>query len=330
MNLKNKLNLKILEFKDKFNLLKPSGEVVIDIAASCNANCPFCPRIYMPKERASGFMNIDLFKYTLDKLKSIDIGTIRLYSTAEPMLHPKFDILVNIARQKGFKLGISTNGSMIHKYIDSLLEFEYIQLSIEGWDKESYEKYRTPLKFENTLKNIKLLHNKIKNRKNKPFLMTNLLITKKTNYDKYLSLWGEFFDAINVHFMSKTTLYEKGKFVSKINEELKDEYYEFIENRNKICNYPFKELVVSYDGKISLCCNDFFSSFNLGTIYADIVTIWNNKIRKQIRNEFYNNKFNICRDCSIFYEPTQEAKQEVKQILNKLNSPYKSKLKIGF
>jgi hypothetical protein len=57
-----------LKVKYFFQTPKPK-EIIIDICASCNAMCPFCPRIYMPEERSKGYMDIDLFKIILVQAK---------------------------------------------------------------------------------------------------------------------------------------------------------------------------------------------------------------------------------------------------------------------
>ena len=75
-------------------------EIIVDISASCNATCPFCPRIFMSNKRSKGFMNMDLYLRILDQAKKNGIKHLRLYSTAEPLLHPEFDKIVQIAKSK--------------------------------------------------------------------------------------------------------------------------------------------------------------------------------------------------------------------------------------
>ncbi|MCK9491394.1 MAG: radical SAM protein [Sulfurimonas sp.] len=328
--IKNKIRLKELYYKEKLGILKPK-EIIIDIAAYCNAECPFCPRIYMPEERSHGYMKVELFKEILKKAKDLNINKMRLYSTAEPLLHPKFSQIISIAKEMDFFIEVSTNASMLHKYHEILLKVDVLQFSIEGWDKESYEKYRIPLKFEKIYNNIKSFSDYAKNKKVRPKIMCNLLLTKKTEVKKYLELWGEYVDKIAVNFMSQATLYDNKKFISKKNNEIKDEYYSFRKIKSEfMCSYPFTSLVVSYDGKISLCCSDFFSSLDLGYIDESIKSIWNNKERKKIREEFYSQKLDKCSGCTIFHKPFDKDKEKIKSYILSLDSKHSNKLVFGF
>src|SRR5690349_24530346 len=91
---------------------KPS-EMIIDLCATCNALCPHCPRISMPEERSKGVMAQHVLDRCLAEAKQHGIETIRLYSTAEPTLHPDFDEIVARMKREGFTVGVSTNASTL-------------------------------------------------------------------------------------------------------------------------------------------------------------------------------------------------------------------------
>jgi radical SAM protein with 4Fe4S-binding SPASM domain len=296
-----------LKIKYFFQKPKPK-EIIIDICAACNAACPFCPRLYMPKERSKGYMDLDLFNFILTEAKKEGIKNIRLYSTAEPTLHPKFDEIIDLLVKDNFHISVSTNASIIDKHIDSLMKVDILQYSIEGWDKESYEKYRFPLKFDKVYSNIKLFHKKKLKATNPPKVVTNLLLTKNTNLIKYMRLWGDFVDQIKIQFMLEATTYEKGKFVSKRNKKLNDEYYDFEKQTNNfVCGYPFNILTIAFDGKIALCCNDFSASMNIGNISNSIDRVFNSQVLEDIRKEFYEQKLDKCKECSFFYKPKKSG-----------------------
>ena len=61
---------------------------ILDISAVCNAQCPFCPRVFMPEGRKKGFMTMELFEKCLTEIKGQGIRDVRLYATSEPTLHP--------------------------------------------------------------------------------------------------------------------------------------------------------------------------------------------------------------------------------------------------
>ena len=319
-----------LKIKYFFEKPKPK-EIIIDICAACNAACPFCPRLYMPEERSKGYMSLDLFKFILEEAKREGIKNIRLYSTAEPTLHPKFDEIIDLLKKDNFFVSVSTNASLLDKHLDALMKVDILQFSIEGWDKESYEKYRIPLKFDRVYANIQLFHEEKLKASNAPKVSTNLLLTKDTNLKKYMELWGELIDNIQIHFMLEATTYENGKFVSKRNQKLNDEYYNFESVKEDfICGYPFNILTIAFDGKIALCCNDFSASMNIGNIKDGITNIFKSQVLKSIRNEFYQQDLDKCKDCSFFTRPYKDDVYALKKEIDTLDEKYKNKIDTSF
>jgi len=319
-----------LKIKYFFEKPKPK-EIIIDICAACNAACPFCPRLYMPEERSKGYMSLDLFRFILEEAKREGIKNIRLYSTAEPTLHPQFDEIIDLLKKDNFFVSVSTNASLLDKHIDALMKVDILQFSIEGWDKKSYEKYRIPLKFDRVYANIKLFHKEKLKVKNSPKILTNLLLAKDTNLEKYMELWGDLIDNIQIHFMLEATTYENEKFVSKRNQKLDDEYYNFESvKENFICGYPFNILTIAFDGKIALCCNDFSASMNIGNIKDGIMNVFNSQVLKMIRDEFYKQNLDKCKDCSFFTKPYKDDVQNLKKEIDALDEKYKNKIDTSF
>ena len=72
----------------------------------------------------------------------------------EPTLHPKFDEIVARLKREHFEVGVSTNAATLKQHMEALVELDTLQYSIEGWDAESYEKFRYPLKFERVRRNM--------------------------------------------------------------------------------------------------------------------------------------------------------------------------------
>ena len=53
-----------------FKYKKPTT-LRLDIAATCNAQCPFCPRVYMEEGRLVGTMDFETVKETLIDAKNL-------------------------------------------------------------------------------------------------------------------------------------------------------------------------------------------------------------------------------------------------------------------
>ncbi|WP_216828505.1 radical SAM/SPASM domain-containing protein [Alkalihalobacterium elongatum] len=90
--------------------MKKFKKFYLEITSVCNLACSFCP----PTERQKQFISVDDFSKRLDQIKP-HTDYIYLHVKGEPLLHPKIDQLLDISYQKGFKVNITTNGTLLRK-----------------------------------------------------------------------------------------------------------------------------------------------------------------------------------------------------------------------
>jgi radical SAM protein with 4Fe4S-binding SPASM domain len=96
--------------------LKTFKKVYVEITSVCNLACSFCP----PTIRKANFITLDEFNSRLDQIKP-HTNYIYLHVKGEPLLHPKIGELLDASHSKGFKVNITTNGTLIKKNRDKLL-----------------------------------------------------------------------------------------------------------------------------------------------------------------------------------------------------------------
>ena len=96
--------------------MKTFKKVYIEITSVCNLACSFCP----PTSRAAKLIKLDEFNNRLDQIKPHS-KYIYLHVKGEPLLHPRIDELLDASHAKGFKVNITTNGTLIKKNRDKLL-----------------------------------------------------------------------------------------------------------------------------------------------------------------------------------------------------------------
>ncbi len=308
-------NRSILKTKYFLGLTGIPKTLRIDITAFCNAKCPFCPRIAMPNERAAGKMSTASFISIVKEAKNYGINIIKLYITSEPLLHPQFSEFIDIAYDHGINVHISTNLSVLQHRLSDLNKVDKLQLSIEGWDKDSYEKYRFPLKFERARDNFNFLIND-KSLKN-IYKEIHLPVTKKTNLKSFFKLWGDV-NTIRIDFMQPYNDFNKIKeaFESKYPDKLKSEIYYLEQTKDKTCYDPFDEIVIGFDGKIHLCCLDFHANLPLGNISDGFSNVLKNLKRKSIQKEFLSGNIDTCKDCSQFRVPSDSQKKLLSEIIS--------------
>lgn len=90
--------------------MKTFKKVYIEITSVCNLACSFCPQT----SRKANFIKLDTFNHILDQIKP-HTHHIYLHVKGEPLLHPKIDELLDASHAKGFKVNITTNGTLINK-----------------------------------------------------------------------------------------------------------------------------------------------------------------------------------------------------------------------
>ena len=88
----------------------------IEITSVCNLACSFCP----PTARKANILKVDKFNEILDQIKP-HTKYIYLHVKGEPLLHPRVDQLLDAADAKGFKVNITTNGTLLKKNRHKLL-----------------------------------------------------------------------------------------------------------------------------------------------------------------------------------------------------------------
>lgn len=273
--------------------------LTVDIVGSCNARCPFCPRVAMPAERAKGFMDFDLFRRILDRGRASGITTLYLYSTGEPTLHPRFYDFVALAKDLGYMVVCSTNGSMMHQHRSGLMLADVVQVSIEGWDRVSYERYRYPLRFDRVYGNVREY---AACRPAGQRYVLNCLLTRKTDVEQYALLWGEFFDEISFHPMYPTAGVLEGRHRAVPEPSLAEDYWWFESAILPTCSDPFEKLTIAFDGKRVLCCQDFSASLELGHADDDWDQLYHNSILARVRRELLGQTFDTCAGCGNLVE----------------------------
>ena len=91
--------------------------IYVEIGNICNLRCSFCP----PVRRAKRQMSVEEFEIICQKIKP-HTDYILLHVMGEPLLHPKLDAILNIAGKYGFRVGITTNGTLLDRCSQVLLD----------------------------------------------------------------------------------------------------------------------------------------------------------------------------------------------------------------
>ena len=89
-------------------------KIYIEINNTCNFSCSFC----IHTNRCKKYMSIDEFKHIINEIKGYT-DYVYLHIMGEPLLHKDVEKMIRYANDKGLMVGITTNGVLLDKHIDS-------------------------------------------------------------------------------------------------------------------------------------------------------------------------------------------------------------------
>ena len=117
--------------------MKKYSRVYVEITNLCNRSCSFCPGT----KRAPKTLTKDEFRTVVLKLRGVT-DYIYLHVMGEPLIHPDLSEFIGIASDMGYKVAITTNGTLLPKRGEALLNSKIYKVNIsihsfeEGTDGE--------------------------------------------------------------------------------------------------------------------------------------------------------------------------------------------------
>lgn len=283
--------------------MKIFKKVYVEITSLCNLACSFCP----PTSRKASFIKKEQFEYILDQIQP-HTKYIYLHVKGEPLLHPRIDQLLDISHEKGFKVNITTNGTLITKNKEKLLgkkALRQINFSLHSFDGngdlENREKYLSDiLSFvqevskEEVIISLRLWNLDRDNEKNEE---------KKKNRKTLEFLEKEF----NLDYKIEEKV-QPGKGIQVADKIYINQDHEFEwpslhaprDDGKGFCYGLRTQAAILVDGTVVPCCLDGEGVIELGNIYkTSFSDIIKGKRAMQIFNGFSRRKAveEMCRKC---------------------------------
>lgn len=286
----------------------------IEIASICDLACAFCYRESLATP--DKIIKSELFYKLIDQASDMGVPSVKLNWRGEPLLHPKICDYINYAKKKGIiEVIINTNATKLtQKKAAGLIDagLDYMIFSFDGGSKETYEKMRPGRfkqnKFESVYNNIKNF-SKIKKQKKAQFPRTKIqmILTEDTfnEQESFFNLFKKYVDEVTV-----TQYSERGGNINDLSPEEKIGYYDLLKFYNlpkgtpylkdadgnikvslarRPCEQPFQRLMVTYDGRVAMCCFDWGAMHTIG--YVDDMSFNNLDAEKnEILDNIKNNK----------------------------------------
>jgi radical SAM protein with 4Fe4S-binding SPASM domain len=291
----------------------------IELTNKCPFRCVMCPRTEH-MTRHQGLMELPAFQKIIGELIAINPNygkakpPIWLHHFGESLVHPQFGDFIRYARTQGIRTRMSINPLMLSEGIgDDLLDADpaELQVSLDGHDDETFERIRGVAgAYEKSKRNlIRFLEKKVA--RGSAIHMTLAVIdfpmndrTEEENRAEWerhwksvpgidAFLWKGFCswngDAPEIVAMN-------GNWASSPHQEFRHHQHRF----KVTCDWPWKRIVVAWNGDVLSCCYDYDAKYVLGNVKTQTLTeIWNGGPMQALRREFASERVtnSLCTTC---------------------------------
>lgn len=301
--------------------------VVIAINYVCNALCPGCAYTnsdIRDSYNDTKFMSEETFKRIADEVGK-ENSWLRISGGGEPMIQKNIIELIRYAKNKGCKVGLINNGSLLNeKAARELLEMniDMIEFSVDACDEQTYNTVRKGLSFNTLINNVQ-----------RTFKLRNKLGSKTKIIASAINQTGVDVDEVEDFWKSTVDVFQKRKFLTwGINSlENSADTTPYLPPEDRIpCPIIFDRLLIDSRGRAMFCIYDIAGKTDMGNVQENsIKEIWNSKRFKDIRDLHLSGRgaeIDICKTCEDwqfrswnynYFKITKDAETKRVEKLNK-------------
>ncbi|GIV34983.1 MAG: radical SAM protein [Chitinophagales bacterium] len=285
--------------------------ISVEPTTHCNLRCPECPSGLRSFSRATGRIELPLFKKIIDEMQD-HLIFLYFYFQGEPFLHPQFSDMIRYASARGVYTVTSTNGHYLNddrakETVESGLS--RIIISVDGTTQESYAQYRKGGRLDIVLEGaLRLAHWKRKLQSHAPHIIFQMIVfrhnEKETEEFRHLA---KAFGADEV-LLKTAQIYNADNAGKMLPEKEKFSRYVFSGNRLMLkhplhnrCWKLWHSSVITWDGKVVPCCFDKDARYVMGDLTnQSFREVWNSAPYLQFRRKLLHSRqtIDICSNCS--------------------------------
>lgn len=270
--------------------------VYIETTNLCNAMCVMCPHKYMKREQ--GVMSDTVFKKVIEGCKDMELkgAQIFFHKEGEPLIDEKITDKISYAiKELGVwnEYGINTNAMLLTREKSEALissGLSTIYFSLDGVEKKGYESIRINLDYDTVVDNIKSFF-EVREKNNSNIRVIMQMLVKEDDAPEISLFERQWRDFPCEFYIKRMHSYLDGG-CSTITSHLDTK-------QRKICDDPFKIMVIFIDGSVGLCCWDYNNEYNLGNIKSNTLEkLFNNSKAVYIRDKMLNLDCSNIRPCN--------------------------------
>ena len=271
--------------------------VDIELSDACNLRCTMCVH-GMDGLPNVGHMDEGLAERLILEASSLKIPAIKFNWRGEPGLHPKLIDYIRLASSLGFAdIQINTNlvsftSQKIHELVNSGIH--RIIVSCDGATKETYESIRIGSSFDRLIANLTLI-SELKRLGRRRFPKVRIQFVKQQSNYHEVDL-----------FLDKFKVYADDLRISEVSNRGADGVVSVgdqIAVGRRRCEQPWQRLIISKDGSIHPCCNDWDQLYSIGHVAdTSLAKAWNSDKLNDLRDVNLQQTLDshyMCKNCFV-------------------------------
>lgn len=275
----------------------------IELTNRCPMRCRFCPRgVPERMQRPTGFMEFALFRSLLAQLHPGQAGyrPLELHHLGESLLHPQVADFVQCASDHGLPTEMSVNPSLLTPELGERLlaaGLRRLVLSLDGTDDQTLVQIRGPAaRYSKAQRNLDALLQAVARRgAAAPKIVIQMIALSANQHQRaeFLQRYGS---------LGLPTVQAYIKPLDGPDPDCAEEATSG-ESLNYLCSYPFRSVVVLWDGRVVPCCRDDDAHYVLGSLYEKtLCEIWHGPAAEKLRQSHREERFapgHLCFDCAF-------------------------------
>lgn len=271
--------------------MKRFNKIYLEISNLCNLKCNFCPGT----QRQKRIMNEIEFTALMPKLQPWT-DYLYFHLMGEPLCHPNLKNYLEIAGRFGFKVILTTNGTLVEKKQEILLtcpSLHKVNISLHAFEANDLS-----VPFEKYLRGCFSFGKAAEGKK--------LVVYRLWNQGGEDEKNGEILQALQRYFPKPWDTERRG---TRVGDKIYLEYGDKFDwpdlgaqegSENVFCYGLRDQLGVLCDGTVVPCCLDHEGDLALGNLFTESMEqILENPLAQDIYNGFSNGKATqeLCRKC---------------------------------
>lgn len=308
-------------------VVEPPLFLQVEPTILCNLECSFCINPFLPRERTS--LTVEKFTRILDEVPSTT--KISLVGIGESLMNKQLFEIIRHAKSRGIQIGTTSNGTfMTDRLLSEILEsgLDWLNFSIDGATKATYEKMRPGATFEEMLANIQRVVTAMDGR-SRPDLAIWFLSTKENVHELpdmvelVRSLGINSLNTQGVHYWGHPDWHERATQANALDDlrtilietnrranavGMRFEWHNFPDAATpRACKWPWRGAYVTADGFVTPCCENGSdpARINFGNVFEEpFAEIWNSERYQEFRRELQSStgRPDICVDCPSYHQ----------------------------